>query len=149
MVKQKILVVFYSRTGHTKELAKKISKELNADLDEVYEKKSRLGIKGFISGGLGALFRTKSKITFKKNPSQYDLVVIGTPIWSGNVCPAIRTYLMRNKLNKVAFFCSCRDKQKKAFKSMKRLSSEPIATAEFIEKIENKNKFHEFIKKLK
>jgi len=149
MKKQKILVVFYSRSGHTKQIAKTISKKLNADLDEIFELKSRTGIKGFISAGIDALLKRKSKIKFNKNTINYDLVIIGTPVWAGNVSPAVRSYLSQNKFKRVAFFCSCRDSKNKAFKSMKKLSLEPIATAEFIEKVDNQNRLQEFIKNLK
>jgi multimeric flavodoxin WrbA len=29
----------------------------------------------------------------KKNPAGYDLVIFGSPIWAGNIAPAIRTYI--------------------------------------------------------
>jgi hypothetical protein len=44
----------------------------------------------------------------KKDPSGYDLVVVGTPVWAWNVSTPVRTYLTENKakLKKVAFFCT-------------------------------------------
>jgi hypothetical protein len=41
-----------------------------------------------------------------KNPSDYDLVIVGTPIWAWSPAVAIRTYLGKNSLSgkKVALF---------------------------------------------
>lgn len=43
-----------------------------------------------------------------RDPSSYDLVVIGTPVWAWSVSSPIRAYLMQhaNKLPQVAFFCT-------------------------------------------
>lgn len=43
-----------------------------------------------------------------KDPSGYDLVVVGTPIWAWTVSAPVRAYLSKNrdKLKKVAFFCT-------------------------------------------
>jgi hypothetical protein len=40
------------------------------------------------------------------NPRDYQLVVIGTPVWAGQMNPAVRAYLQRFKadLPRVAFF---------------------------------------------
>ena len=40
--------------------------------------------------------------------SQYDLVVVGTPVWGGSACAPVRAYLLENrsKFRHVAFFCS-------------------------------------------
>lgn len=44
----------------------------------------------------------------KYDPSLYDLVVIGTPVWAWSVSSPVRAYLMENKarLRQVAFFCT-------------------------------------------
>jgi len=43
----------------------------------------------------------KTKIKFNKNPKDYDLTVIVTPIWAGTLPPASRTYL-DNDFNSIA-----------------------------------------------
>ena len=42
----------------------------------------------------------------KKTPRDYDLIVIGTPVWNSRLTPAIRTYLKENDLSqkKIALF---------------------------------------------
>ncbi len=42
----------------------------------------------------------------QKSPVDYDLIVLGSPIWAGKPTPAITTYVKKNSLagKKVAFF---------------------------------------------
>jgi flavodoxin len=105
----KSLVVFYSRTGTSRMVAEKISKALNSDLEEIIDKKSRAGPLGWLSGGKDASQKALTDIMpIKFDPAKYDVVVIGSPIWAGNLTPAIRTYISENKgkIKKAAYFCT-------------------------------------------
>ncbi len=103
----KILVTFYSRTGTTRKVAQRLSQELGADSEEIIDLKKRAGLGGFFSSGFDAVRKNKASIdSLENDPVEYDLVVVGTPIWAGQIAPAIRTYLTanRSKIKKVAFF---------------------------------------------
>jgi flavodoxin len=103
----KTLVVYYTRTGKTKFVAETIAATMCADLEEVVDLKKRGGPIGFVLGGKDATRKSLTEISpAKKNPTDYDLVVIGTPIWAWSPTPAIRTYLGKNDLSgkKVALF---------------------------------------------
>jgi len=104
----KSLVVYYSRTGTTKTVGKAIAKELKADSDEIIDLKNRLGPINYIITGKDATLRKLTKIKVKKKPEKYDMIIIGTPIWGGNITPAVRTYLTNHNLDgkKVRFFCT-------------------------------------------
>jgi flavodoxin len=105
----KILVVYYSRTGTTKKVAEAIAAELKCDIEEIVDARNRQGLVGWLSGGQDATLRRLTDIQPpQKSPANYDLVVIGTPIWAWTMAPAIRTYLAQNKLSlkKAAFFCT-------------------------------------------
>ena len=52
----KVLVAFYSRTGSTKLVAEAIAQALNADVEEIKDKKDRNGIFGFLKSGYEAVF---------------------------------------------------------------------------------------------
>lgn len=123
----RVLVVYYSRTGNTKKVAEVISKTLKADLDEVVDLKNRRWLAGWIGGGRAAATKKLTEIKFKKDPSKYDLVVIGTPVWAGNMVPAVRTYLTKHKLRKVAFFATFGGREDKTFEEMEKISSKPVA----------------------
>jgi len=123
----KTLIAYYSRTGNTKKVGEKISKMLNADIDEIIDKTSRDGIKGWLIGGRDAMREKETKIKYKKNPSKYDLVIIGTPVWAFTLTPAIRAYLGANKMKRVAFFCTHGGSPGKTLAEMENLSKKPIA----------------------
>lgn len=106
---KKILVVYYSRSGTTKKIAQEIADFLSCDIEEIIDEKDRTGIKGFITGGKDAMKRELTEIKqIEKDPSNYDIVIIGTPVWAANITPAIRTYIAQNKdkFKQVAFFCT-------------------------------------------
>ena len=154
----KILVVFYSRSGNTKKIAEAISEILKCDNEEIFDMKNRKGIPGFLSAGTDANLRRLTAIKeIKNNPSLYDLVIIGTPIWSSNISTPIRTYLFlyKEEFKKVAFFCTrLGSDAKKVFDDMKNLSQKtPIAslklTSREVARDQYMQKVKEFIKNLK
>lgn len=103
----KTLVVYYTRTGKTKWVAETIAATLCADLEEVVDLKKRGGPIGWINGGKDATRKSLTEIALaKRSPQDYDLVVIGTPIWAWSPTPAIRTYLGKTDFSskKVALF---------------------------------------------
>ncbi|MFX0041918.1 MAG: flavodoxin family protein [Candidatus Hodarchaeota archaeon] len=134
-----LLVVFYSRTGNTKKIGELISRELNCEYEEIFDTKKRSGFIGFIRAGADA---TRKKLTIikeiEKNPENYDLVILGTPIWNRRMSTPIRTYITeyRSKIKNVAFFCTMGGKgNHKAFESMMHLfDKQPIATLEINKK---------------
>ncbi|MGD6850911.1 MAG: flavodoxin family protein [Candidatus Bathyarchaeia archaeon] len=103
----KCFVVYYTRTGKTKFVAETVAAELGADLEEIVDLKKREGKLGWIMGGKDA---SQKKLTdlapLKRTPADYDLVVVGTPIWAWAPTPAFRTYINQNNLadKKVALF---------------------------------------------
>jgi len=103
------LVVYYSRTGNTKKVGAEIAKELQCDNEELADTVNRSGILGWIKSGRQASGGALTKLMPAQNdPSKYDVVIIGTPVWAGNVSTPVRTYIAENKdkIKKVAFFCT-------------------------------------------
>jgi flavodoxin len=105
----KTLVVYYSRTGKTRFVAEKVIAELKADIEKIVDLKNRSGRFGFLKAGYDATRGNETEIAeTQKSPSEYDLIVIGTPVWNSRPASAIRTYLKKNDLagKKVAVFCT-------------------------------------------
>jgi flavodoxin len=105
----KSLVVFYSRTGNTKKIAEIIAESLNSDLDEIIDTKKRFGFFRFLKAGYEATMKKMTEIKgIEKDPSDYELVILGSPIWNKRMTPAIRTYITRyrEEFNKIAIYCS-------------------------------------------
>lgn len=104
---KKVLVVYYSKTGNTERVAKDVASALHADIEKVIDKKKRKGFFAFFVSGRDAMKKRKTELgPLQKDPADYDLVVLGTPVWAWNITPAIRTYLDMNKekLKNTAYF---------------------------------------------
>jgi flavodoxin len=104
---KKVLVVFYSRNGNTKKAGEAIAKELNCDVEQIMDVKSRMGLFGWLRSGMEAVKEILPLIQeTKKDLSAYDLVIIGTPVWGDRMSSPIRTYISKNKerFKQAAFF---------------------------------------------
>jgi len=111
---KKILVVYYSRTGIIRRTAETLREILNCDILEISDLKKRDGLLGNILAGIDSLLRRKTFISMTAHdPSDYDLVITGTPVWQGNISPAIRTYIdiEKKRLPETAFFCCFEGKE--------------------------------------
>lgn len=103
----KSLVVYYTRTGNARFVAETIAAEIGADVEEVVDMKKRSGILGWLGAGKDAKQGKETQIApTKKSPKDYDLIIVGTPVWAARPTPAITTYLKKNDLSgmKVAVF---------------------------------------------
>lgn len=90
----RVLVVHFSRTGHTASIAEALRKRLSADVEELHDAADRTGISGYLRSGAEALLGASAQIGRPvKDPSAYDLVLVGGPVWAASVCPPARTYL--------------------------------------------------------
>ncbi|WP_300668909.1 hypothetical protein [Desulfoluna sp.] len=108
---KKTLLVYYSRTGTTEALAEGIQERLGCDMEVIIDQKNRDGFFGNLCGGLDALLERQTLIKPPTHdPAGYDRVIIGTPVWYGNLTPAVRTWLCRHTNEeprfKTAFFCT-------------------------------------------
>jgi len=104
---KRILVVYYSRSGHTARVAEDLATRLGADREGLGDRKSRRGLLGYLSAVFDSMHERPAELTrLDKRPEDYPLTLIGTPIWAGNITPAVRAYLQTNrgKFNDVAFF---------------------------------------------
>ncbi len=154
--KLKFLIVFYSRTGTIKRLAEAISIVLKCDLEEIREPGSRSGLLGYLRSGKEAAWKEMPRILKPiKNPKNYDVVIIGTPVWSATVSSPVRSYMYENKdkFKRVAFFSSCDVIGGITFHEMARLCrKKPLAALEMktfeIRKGGYIQKINEFVKKI-
>ena len=97
----KTAVVFYSMHGNVRYVSEKVAKELGADLIELIPVKAYpdKGAMQFIWGGSAVTFKKKPELEpYSFNASDYDLVIIGTPVWASNFTPPLRTFLENNDL---------------------------------------------------
>lgn len=119
---EKILVVYYSLTGNTKDIANIIKNETGADIFEIksefdyYRKDVEEVVKKHLSEGY------KPKLTSSlHNIDQYDLIFVGAPVWWFSVPPPVMSFLSQYELKgkKVVPFCTCGSDYGDFFKQFK------------------------------
>ncbi len=106
MERPTVLVVYYSRTGHTKRLARAVATALEADVEELHDATDRSGVLGYLRSALEAYAGVLVALDHpRRDPGDYDVVVVGTPVWTASVSSPVRTYLWheRARLSQVAF----------------------------------------------
>lgn len=99
----KTLVVYYSLSGHTKEIAEQIAAKTNADL---YEIKT---IEAYSSPSI--YMKSKKELSSQNYPQlqndnmpdvkKYDTVFVGAPVWWYTMAPALYSYLNMTDFNNV------------------------------------------------
>lgn len=129
----KVLLVFYSRSGRTRAVAKAIGNSLSCDVEEIVDKTDRRGVRGYLRSGFEAFFRRETKLQpMTVNPADYDLVIVGTPVWNASVSAPVRAFFERysGRLARVAFFLSYGGTgRRRVFHQMGRLArARPLAT---------------------
>lgn len=91
---RRILVIDYSRSGNTHKVAQQIAGACHADLEQIRDVKPRRGLWGWIRSGREAMRAIPADIRPPtRDPSNYDLVVLGSPVWAGHVSSPMRAYL--------------------------------------------------------
>ncbi|WP_042429135.1 flavodoxin family protein [Comamonas granuli] len=105
----RILIVYYSRTGHTKRLAQELARRCDADLERIGERGSRRGAGGYLRSSVEAMLGWRPPLKpARHNPRDYDLVILGTPVWFWNMSSPMRAWIHRHRddLTQVAMFCT-------------------------------------------
>jgi multimeric flavodoxin WrbA len=102
------LVVYYSRSGHTRAVAEEIARSFSgAEVEEIRDTVDRAGLRGYWRSFRDAMRkRTTTLVNPGRNVGDYDLVVVGGPVWVGAPSSPVRTWLIAHagELHAVAFF---------------------------------------------
>lgn len=109
-VKDRILLVYYSRTGYTRKVAMEIAAACGCDVEELRDAVGRCGPVGYARSVFEAVSRFDTLLQpTERDPADYGLVIVGTPIWFWNLSSPVRTWVRRHRarLHEVAFFCTC------------------------------------------
>lgn len=152
-------VVFYSLSGNTQAAAKEIAEGIGADLIELKlvkpfptEKLKQLAL-----GGMQAMFGMKPAIQeLSKNIKEYDVLILGTPIWAGMIASPVHSFLNKyqvlDKIVAVFTFSGGGDNKRciaKLSKRLPRLKVEvALANRDSDLAIHNADKIHHFIKEV-
>lgn len=122
---RKIIVVYYSRSGKTKEAAEEAARNLGCDIEGITDNVDRSGIIGYLKSGKEAMKMTEVSINpMNHNVSDYDMVIIMTPVWAGTMASPVREFIKKNKSSiKAAAFVTTAgsDNPGKTFEHMRSL----------------------------
>lgn len=105
----RILIAFFSMGGHTRRLAEEIRSATDADIEEIIEQRPRHGAWGMLRALWDASLRRKPGVlATRHNPADYDLLVLGGPIWASHLAAPVRTFAEQygSRARRVAFFCT-------------------------------------------
>ena len=103
------LVAFYSLSGHTRTLAEAIRDASSGRLEEIAEPRARRGFPGEMRALLDSLLRRAPPIAATAcDPSQFELLLLGGPVWAGRIAAPVRSYARRYapRAKRVGFFCT-------------------------------------------
>lgn len=101
------LIVYYSLTGTTRTVATALARKLGADVEELQCDRYSSNWRGMLRAGYDSWRNDLPTLgRFRHDPSNYNLVVIGGPIWTYHPCTPVRAYLRqeRTRLPQAAFF---------------------------------------------
>ena len=159
----KTIIVFYSMEGNTEYAADKIAELTGAELLRIAPKKA-YPVKGplkFVWGGKSAVMGEMPPLRpYEFDAKKYDCIIIGFPVWAGNITPPIRTFVNDNleslKEKKIAAFaCQSGSGADKAFKRLNDMLNRDKLDATLVlidpkdrPKSENENMIKEFCDKV-
>jgi flavodoxin len=102
----KYLIVYYSRSGHTEEVARVLAAKLGADVEAIRDNRPRKGVWRY----LRSVFESLSGRLPRVEPPQadlsaYDVVVLGCPVWASRPATPMRAFLAANAQSLKAVAC--------------------------------------------
>lgn len=103
------LVAYYSWSGNTAKVAKAVAEALGADIEEIREIRPRRGVLGYVRAAMEAAREHSAPIQpALRNAADYDLVVLGCPVWAQKMASPMRAYLLRERAHfkRIGLFCT-------------------------------------------
>jgi len=139
----KVAVVYYSLNGNCAFIAQEIKSILDADLTRIRteDEKPRGGFAKFF-WGVGVMLAKKALLKpYTFVPADYDLIIIGAPVWAGGPAQPIRSFLAETGITgkKIALYVCHGGGAGKALEKFKALlpGNDITAEADFVVPIKN------------
>lgn len=106
------LVVFFSRSGNTELMARKIAELTQAHLLPIQSERNKIGFRGWIEALMEARNMTAEISPSKIDLSKIDTIYIGSPIWLYSPAPQVFEFAKNNDFTgkKVILFNSMNSK---------------------------------------
>jgi flavodoxin len=103
------LIVYYSRTGVTAKVATALAQTCGADVERLQDLRPRDGASGFLRSAWQGLCKLPGDIAPpQRRPSDYPFILLGTPVWAGQMSAPMRSYLLRQRehFRRIGLFCT-------------------------------------------
>ncbi len=105
------IVVYYSLEGNTRFIAECIGEHFELDFQELKPVKELSKVEPIkhIWGGKQVMMRESPQLKeYDLDLHKYDLIFLGTPVWSFNFSPPIRSFLKENSISgkNIVLFCT-------------------------------------------
>lgn len=145
----KTAILYYSYSGFTRKLAETMAAAVDADLIELKLKEELLKknqvLISIIKGGAQAILKAKPELLNTDFALEnYDLVIIGTPVWAWTFSPPLRTFFESYKLakQKIALFATHHGKPGNVLSNMEAElpDAEIVAKREFLNDVDKANR---------
>ena len=98
----KTLIVYYSLEGNTQWAAEQIAARLGADTLRLVPRAAYpdKGFKKFLFGGKSAVMKETPELEpYEVDITQYEQIVLATPVWAGTMTPPMRSFLQKEDLS--------------------------------------------------
>jgi flavodoxin len=142
----KTAVIYYSLDGNCSFVAEEIKKNLNSDLIQLHvksEKKRRGIFKFFWCCGLMFSHNNPPLKPWTFNPSKYELIFIGAPVWASSPAAPIKTFISQTGITdkKIALFVCHAGGMGDAIEKLKTMlpNNKIITEANFVNPAKNKD----------
>lgn len=112
----RMLVIYYSFTGNTRQVATALANELDADICEVTCKAYSYGFWGGLTQAFNVLTGGTPPIEIPPQVDEnYDVLIAAGPVWGARPAPPLRSFVKGLQLNgrKLALFLTCDGTAKK------------------------------------
>ena len=94
---KKTLIVYYSHSNHTEEVANMIKQHLNCDIEKIkseeYENKTATELTNIVTEQIKKDYLPK---TNEIDISNYNVIFIGSPVWKGGLSLPVKSFLNNN-----------------------------------------------------
>lgn len=125
---KKILIVYYSLQGNTRQVAECIRKINNGTVFELELTKPYSLASSYTIGMAHTLRGHLPKLVKSIDVKEYDTIIIGAPVWAYTFPPPIRSFLKKNKYSlagkDLAFFCTHAGNYGKYFTKLEEVCNE-------------------------
>lgn len=124
----KYLTLYYSKSGHTREVARIIQEAVGGDVAPIRTKRSYSGSYpiAVIQGGLEKLRNARPPLMqLPVEPKDYDVIFLGGPVWWFTIAPALKSFLAEYDLSgkRVYPFLTSGGQPKDSFRDLEALCS--------------------------